>query len=259
MDGLLSVPTTVDRFDRFAMVRALRAHAIDLVVAVSPWPETFSFVAHEAFAAGADVVTLEGSGNVAAAVRLHRRGVVLRDAAALMAFFRGRQAVRYVRALAAAGRGGASLLALGTTATVDPEARTGPDAARVETGDPDLLVLGPGGVVRPERVDDAYIFALPADVASVRLLSRSVVPAARRPVESEARRLGVWVRTLLLDGEEVPADDARRADGWHEAEGGMQWTSGDATVLTGGARRMEIHVQPVLNYVRVPLAGDATA
>jgi hypothetical protein len=96
-------------------------------------------------------------------------------------------------------------------------------------------------------------------VASVRLLSRSVVPAARRPVESEARRLGVWVRTLLLDGEEVPADDARRADGWHEAEGGMQWTSGDATVLTGGARRMEIHVQPVLNYVRVPLAGDATA
>jgi len=40
-----------------AQFEALAAREIDLVLVLSPWPETFSFVAHEAFAAGADVVT----------------------------------------------------------------------------------------------------------------------------------------------------------------------------------------------------------
>jgi len=85
-----------------------------------------------------------------------------------------------------------------------------------------------------------------------------VVPAARRPGDREARRLGVWVRSLRLDGAEVPADDPRRAEGWHGGEGGMQWTCGDAVVLTGGARRLEVEVQPVLGYVRVPMAGESS-
>jgi hypothetical protein len=68
-----------------AMQEAIERHEADVVVV---WPlcrETFSFVAYEAVAAGAAVVTGPDSGNIAAFVADGGHGVVLPDEAALAA------------------------------------------------------------------------------------------------------------------------------------------------------------------------------
>ena len=72
--------------DRWATKRTLQENGIDYVAILSPWPETFSFVAHEAVAAGALVLCLETSGNVAAMVTRLNRGHVFASAADIEAF-----------------------------------------------------------------------------------------------------------------------------------------------------------------------------
>lgn len=59
-----SVPVQAHGGDREAMVRALAAYRIDLVVLWPAWPETFSYVVHEALAAGAAVITHSHAGNI---------------------------------------------------------------------------------------------------------------------------------------------------------------------------------------------------
>ncbi len=48
------VVTEVTPMDRQATTRMLRDYEIDFLAVLSPWPETFSFVAHEGIAAGTD-------------------------------------------------------------------------------------------------------------------------------------------------------------------------------------------------------------
>jgi hypothetical protein len=79
--------------DRDATTRLLHEHRIDFLAMLSPWPETFSFVAHEAIAAGCLLLCFRDSGNVAALVRRTGLGEVFDDAAALRAFFAGSEAV----------------------------------------------------------------------------------------------------------------------------------------------------------------------
>ncbi len=129
MAGLESTAVAVSPANRMAMVDALRARDIDLVLVLSPWPETFSYVVHEAFAAGADVVALADSGNVADAVRRHRRGVVLADEAALLRFFADGHAIDYARQRAAQPIAAPRLVPGGTTATLDPGLAADPWAA----------------------------------------------------------------------------------------------------------------------------------
>jgi hypothetical protein len=69
---------------------------------------------------------------------------------------------------------------------------------------------------------------------TLRLLSRTWVPADLG--EPDARRLGVAVARLALDGVPLALDDPRLATGWHAAEADWRWTDGAATLLTGGAR-----------------------
>ncbi len=72
---------------RNAMVDALCQHDIDLVLHWASWPETFSFTTFEAMTAGAFVLTNNGSGNVAAAVKKHQRGCILGGLDALRDLF----------------------------------------------------------------------------------------------------------------------------------------------------------------------------
>jgi len=60
------------------MTDALRAQHIDATVLWSVWPETFSFVAHEAMSAGALILTCEESGNIARLARQRNKGLVFR-------------------------------------------------------------------------------------------------------------------------------------------------------------------------------------
>lgn len=118
LPGVETVPTSVTPSLRGAMTDALVAHGIDLVLVLSPWPETFCLVAYEAVAAGADIVTLPGSGNVADMVLETGRGVVVQDLPALTWFFQDGDAVRYVRLCGASGSEMGQLASRGMTATL---------------------------------------------------------------------------------------------------------------------------------------------
>ena len=103
--------------DRNATERLLHTHRIDFLAMLSPWPETFSFVAHEAIAAGCRLLCFRDSGNVAALVRRTRLGTVFDDPGALRAFFAGSEAVA-VASHARAHPHRFQLIHSGTTANV---------------------------------------------------------------------------------------------------------------------------------------------
>jgi len=107
---------TSDRRD--AMVELLREHEIDLVVVPAPWPETFSYVTFESFAAGCDVITLADSGNVAASVERTGRGRVFENEDQLVEFFVRHGAVELVRSRAEQPNACGALLHCGTTAAI---------------------------------------------------------------------------------------------------------------------------------------------
>jgi hypothetical protein len=94
--GVTRILTEVTREDRFASIRLLEQNRIDFVLLLSPWPETFSFVAYEAIAAGAHLLCLSNSGNVADVVRRTERGVILDGLQEVIAFFQSGEACRYV-------------------------------------------------------------------------------------------------------------------------------------------------------------------
>jgi len=79
--------------DREATQRLLSAHSVDILAILSPWPETFSFVAHEGLLAGCQLLCIEDSGNIAALVRKTGQGRVLKGAEEVLAYFSSGQAV----------------------------------------------------------------------------------------------------------------------------------------------------------------------
>ena len=101
-----------------AMADAVRDLEVDLVLVLSTWPETFSYVTYEAMAGGADVVCMHDSGNVADTVLRRGRGVVAADEKSLFAFFTSLRAVEYVRLCREQGLEGGQLVREGTTATL---------------------------------------------------------------------------------------------------------------------------------------------
>jgi hypothetical protein len=103
--------------DRDATLRLLHEHRIDFLAMMSPWPETFSFVAHEAIAAGCHLLCFSDSGNVAALARRTGLGTVFDDTAAMRSFFAGDEAVAVARE-ARAHPHRFHLIHSGTTATV---------------------------------------------------------------------------------------------------------------------------------------------
>ncbi len=76
-DGIAHVPTLVRGDDPSSTMRAIEAHAVDIVLHWASWRETFSFSCFEALGGGAYVVTNAGSGNVASTVSDLQMGVVL--------------------------------------------------------------------------------------------------------------------------------------------------------------------------------------
>jgi len=251
MDNLVGVPTRVTPGNRMAMVNALAEHKIDLLVVLSPWPETFSYVAYEGFCSGADIVTLADTGNVADAVRRHRRGVVLANEAALYDFFLDGSALTYAGGRAEQGREPGRLRLTGTTATVDLGlvGRTTP--AAMQTLDPGLSLLVGEQTLYPRRSGDMWTFMLDGAAGHVRLMSRRVLPEQ----DGGARaRMGVAVTGLMLDGVKVPPGDRRRIAGWRNVREEVQWTDGDAVIDAGTARRLDVTLRLGRRYLRLAMA-----
>jgi hypothetical protein len=101
-----------------AMSDAVKDLEIDLVMVLSTWPETFSYVTYEAMAGGADVVCMQDSGNVADTVLRRGRGIVAADEESLFDFFTSLRAVEYVRLCREQGVAIGQLVREGTTATM---------------------------------------------------------------------------------------------------------------------------------------------
>jgi len=126
-----------------------------------------------------------------------------------------------------------------------------------DTDDADLrLEAAQGGVgvtLASHRHGSVLQATLPAGTATVRLLSRSAVPADQASESGDQRRLGVAVTRILLDGIDLLLDDPRLGLGWQEPEPGLRWTNGHAALLLergDGPRRLKIATQPLLRYWR---------
>lgn len=98
------------------------------------------------------------------------------------------------------------------------------------------------------NVDGCLTFAVPADAASVHLMSKSFIPADKMVAEQrDTRRLGIsvdWISIRSDDGEAVlSSDHPGLVDGWNEAERdearAWRWTNGSAAIpwtgVTGAA------------------------
>ncbi len=112
-------------------------------------------------------------------------------------------------------------------------------AASATTSDPDLAVIADGRRLRPvSAADGRYVFMLPAAAVSLRLVSRSVIPADMRPWLDDRRRLGVAVRQMVVrHGAEsltLPADHPMFDQGWWPVEDDghalWRWTDGSAVL-----------------------------
>jgi glycosyltransferase involved in cell wall biosynthesis len=110
------VPTEVTAEDRRAARNALSERGIKVLLLLSPWPETFSFVLHEAIAAGAYIFCLTDSGNVAEVVQHEQVGKVFRGVDDLVDFIRSGAAASFVRE-ADAARPTYEIESTGTTAS----------------------------------------------------------------------------------------------------------------------------------------------
>jgi hypothetical protein len=119
-----------------------------------------------------------------------------------------------------------------------------------EDDDPELHAIAAGQAIAPRREGNVWHFDLPYGTRTVCLLSRHIWPGARAEDAADARRLGIAITRLELDGAELPLGDDWLLTGWHAAEDGRQWTSGDATLQAVGARRLAVTLAPGPRYSR---------
>ncbi len=123
----------------------------------------------------------------------------------------------------------------------------------VMTNDPDLHVVTESQRLVCERDGAGYRCLLPSDVKTLRLISRSAVPAHVRLDTNDHRRLGVAISRLSLDGQSIALDDTRLCAGWHDLENEntempWRWTSGDAEIEADGAGELVFRVVMVGQY-----------
>jgi len=111
------------------------------------------------------------------------------------------------------------------------------------THDPRLRLFA-GTRPLPTQRDGAWVFAkLSGTGAPVAVRSRVWVPLHMHPdPQGDARRLGVAVAELRLDGRDVALDDPRLGGGWHAPEADGRWTDGRATLAPGAATTLALRL-----------------
>jgi hypothetical protein len=106
------------------------------------------------------------------------------------------------------------------------------------TRDAAVRVTADGRGVRKVPHPDGWFIPIPEGTSSVRLRSRSWVPAEMRANADDRRRLGVAVCRLWLDRREVSLDSRALSAGWYAPEAHGRWTDGDAELGVAGARSL---------------------
>jgi T5SS/PEP-CTERM-associated repeat protein len=143
--------------------------------------------------------------------------------------------------------------------------RAGPRPGMTLTDDPDVHLLLDGKRLDATTSHDGVtIFHLPAEISTLRLISRAAVPA-ELGLARDPRTLGVAVRRVALRRGTafrlVQAADPALADGFHpfEPDTGLRWTDGDAglpaSLFKGirGPTELVLHLGCTAQY---PLFGD---
>ena len=125
------------------------------------------------------------------------------------------------------------------------------------TDDPALRVVAdrPGGAVR--QYGAAIHVALPGGASTLRIGSRTWIPEQTRPGETDARRLGVAIADIHLDGRRLDLRSPRLVSGWHDAEDAWRWTAGDALLDATGARDVRFRIAMRGTYW-APVVGKAS-
>jgi hypothetical protein len=139
--------------------------------------------------------------------------------------------------------------------------RAGPRQVVPVTCEADLhLVVDGRRVDARDRNGLAYVFPLPPAARTVRIVSRSVIPA-ELGLARDPRCLGVAVRQIVFGRDTqvriVPASDAGLTDGFHayETDNRYRWTNGDAglplAVLAAvpDATDLVLHIGEVARYI----------
>ncbi len=127
------------------------------------------------------------------------------------------------------------------------------------SADPAVTLFADGVAVAATSGGPGWLTAeIPAGARWLRVVSRSAVP---REIDrkQDARRLGVAVTHLVLDGEAVPLASARLGGGFHPVEtdrgSAWRWTDGEAVVEVCGASRVELRF--ATQWLRYPRAVGA--
>jgi len=115
------------------------------------------------------------------------------------------------------------------------------------TDDPGLLVIADGRVLHQEVTGTTHRIRLPANVASVRLVSRRTVPAELGHASADHRQLGIAISRVMVGGEAIPLTDRRLNFGWHDFEhcrtdAAWRWTDGSAGLVVAGGEVLEFEV-----------------
>ena len=129
------------------------------------------------------------------------------------------------------------------------------------TEDPALHVVVAGRKLRPVHADAGrFIFVLPRNAGTVRLVSRSSAPTEVRPWLEDRRRLGVCVERIVLrdatEVREIPMDHPDLLKGWWAVERDgvaiRRWTDGEAVLplpATNGVTMLELQLGGGMDYV----------
>ena len=142
---------------------------------------------------------------------------------------------------------GAELAAVRARFAGPAEARMAQGAPETAGDDRPLRLMADGREVPPveEPVGGEYRFQLPQGTGAVRLVS----PARASPAPRDARRLGVAVTRVELDGVALSLEGGEIGRGFHPVEGDQKmrwrWTDGGAWLVLphgGGPRRLVVTI-----------------
>ena len=89
------------------------------------------------------------------------------------------------------------------------------------TAEADVHLIADGERIDPMKLGaKRFAFTLPSGCANIRLMSRTFIPTHTVAENCDARSLGICVRRLQIDGEDIALDDASLdSHGWHDLEG----------------------------------------
>ncbi len=116
--------------------------------------------------------------------------------------------------------------------------------------DPALRVLADGRELPAQRAGRRWHVRPPPSAKNLRLISRSWIPAQTRADQDDARRLGVAVARIWLDGRAASLESPGLVSGWHAPEPRWRWTDGDAVLALSGTREVTFDIAMTGTYWR---------